>query len=71
MEAPTESPAHSQGCKQVTDLDERPKNITEANWRKKQAKVHNYIISSLSNAQLDLISADDTPKQIIQKLDRN
>ncbi|KAG6438785.1 hypothetical protein O3G_MSEX000222 [Manduca sexta] len=56
-------------CYEVIELQNRPDNITEQNWKTKEIKAKNYIVNSVSNSQLELIINEITAKEMIHKFD--
>lgn len=56
-------------CESVILKKERPQEITELDWRKKELKAKNYIVNRINNTQLELIISENTSYQMIKKLD--
>ena len=55
-------------CNEVIENDERPASITEVEWKEKEIKAKNYIVTS---TQLELIISEETAKKMVAKLDEN
>ena len=58
-------------CSEVIENDARPTTITEVEWKTKEIKAKNYIVSSTTNTQLELIISEETAKKMVAKLDEN
>ena len=58
-------------CSEVIENDERPAEITEIEWKKKEIKAKNYIVNSMTNTQLELIISEESAKKMIDKLDEH
>lgn len=45
-------------CYEVINNDERPENIPEGEWKKNELKVKNYIVTSITKFNLELIISE-------------
>ncbi|XP_015437136.1 PREDICTED: uncharacterized protein LOC107192406, partial [Dufourea novaeangliae] len=56
-------------CFEVIQHENRPNEIKEADWDKKEIRAKNYIVNSVTDTQLEMIIKETTARKMIRKLD--